>query len=614
MTAAALGVSPRRPQMIAAGACVLAAVGVLALAQGEVRAGTTAEAVLQIVAGLSFVGCGLIASRRRPDVSTGTLMVVAGFLVFASTLQQSDNSVAFTIALVTTGLPLAVLAHLLLTFPDGRLHSRAERRLVVLVYVVAGLLQALMLMFMSYRFVSFCPCPENLLFVADDEGIHMALMDAQQILGVVMTVGVVAVLVHRWRIASPPLRRAMGPVAVTGGATIALLGAQLLSAEAFSRTAMDTFSALQEIAFASVPVAYLAGLFRARLARGAVSDLVVALRDAPEPGRLRAVLAEALRDPSLEVVYWLDTRHGYVDLDGRPVDLPAGDDRAVTEIERHGDRVAALVHDPALREEPGTLEAVTAAAGLALENERLFADLRAQLEALRESRARIVEAGDTERRRLERNLHDGAQQRLVSMSLGLGIAAEKVDDDPAAAHRLIEGAREELTQALAELRELAEGIHPAVLTDRGLASALESLAARAPLPVTIAGALSARPEPAVESALYFAVAEALTNVAKYADATEVELVLGDDGGEIAVTVRDDGRGGASLDKGTGLRGLVDRLGAVGGRLELDSPPGRGTIVRAVVPIDPRAESDGQAAAAGSGSGRPGVAASRALRA
>jgi signal transduction histidine kinase len=586
MSAAAISAQPRRSQLltaVAAAALGLAVAGVLALARGQVRAETTAEAILQIVAGLSFVGCGLIASRRRPDVSTGTLMVVAGLLVFASALQQSDNSLAFTIALVTSGLPLAVLAHLLLTFPDGRLHSRGERWLVAMVYVVAGLLQSLMLMFMGYDYVTFCPCPENLLFTSDNQQVHMALMDAQRVLGVGMTVGVVAVLVHRWRLASPPLRRAMGPIAVAGGATIALLGAQLLSAQAFSRSAIDTFSALQEIAFAAVPIAYLAALLHARLARGAVSDLVVALRDMPEPGRLRAVLAQALRDPSLEVVYWLPKAQSYVDLTGRPVDLSAGDDKAVTEIERHGARVAALVHDPALREEPGTLEAVTAAAGLALENERLLADTRAQLEVLRESRARIVAAGDTERRRLERNLHDGAQQRLVSMSLGLGIAADKVDDDPATARQLIDGAREELTQALSELRDLAEGIHPAILTDRGLAHALERLAERAPVPVDLDVRLADRlPEP-IEAAAYYVVAEALTNVAKYAQAHRARVTVSDGDGALRVEIADDGVGGADPRDGSGLRGLDDRVQAFGGRLDVDSQPGAGTRIIAELP-------------------------------
>ena len=236
----------------------------------------------------------------------------------------------------------------------------------------------------------------------------------------------------------------------------------------------------------------------------------------------------------------------------------------------------------------------------------------AQAREVTASRARIVEAADAARRRLERDLHDGAQQRFVSAALMAQLARRRAAGAGAdAVVDLLDKLAGELQTGLADLRELAHGIHPAVLTDRGLGKALESLAARAPLPVTIEGALTGRPEAAVETGLYFTAAEALTNVAKYADASEVVLRLSEEGNEVAVAIRDDGRGGASLAAGSGLRGLVDRLGALGGRLELDSAPGRGTTVRAVVPREPRA---GDQAAAGSGSGRPGVAASRALRA
>jgi signal transduction histidine kinase len=231
----------------------------------------------------------------------------------------------------------------------------------------------------------------------------------------------------------------------------------------------------------------------------------------------------------------------------------------------------------------------------------------AQARELRASRSRIVAAADDARRRLERDLHDGAQQRFVSAALMVQLARRRAADVPEVAAALQDVARE-IESGLSDLRELAHGIHPAVLSDRGLPAALESLAARSPLPVTLEGGLAERPVAAVETALYFAAAEALQNVTKYADATEITIALGEARGEITIAVRDDGRGGASLERGSGLRGLVDRLGAVGGRLELESPPSGGTTLRAVVPRD------GGQAAADSGSGRPGVAASSALRA
>lgn len=221
---------------------------------------------------------------------------------------------------------------------------------------------------------------------------------------------------------------------------------------------------------------------------------------------------------------------------------------------------------------------------LEAENERLEAELRARVEELRASRQRIVEAGVAERRRLERNLHDGAQQRLVSLALSLRMARAKVDEDPAGAQRLLEGASEELELALAELRELARGIHPAVLSDRGLGAALEALAGRAPLPVELEGdgAVDGMPE-TVESAAYFVVAEALTNVAKYAQASSARVSVTREGGTVEVAVSDDGVGGADPERGTGLRGLTDRLAALDGEIDVDSPAGGGTTVRARIP-------------------------------
>ena len=256
----------------------------------------------------------------------------------------------------------------------------------------------------------------------------------------------------------------------------------------------------------------------------------------------------------------------------------------MTILERHGNKVAALIHDPALSEDPALLDAVSSAAGLALENERLLVELRAQLDEVRDSRARIVEAGVTERRRLERNLHDGAQQRLVTLSLHLRMAQETLHDDPAAAEAMLEGVGDDLKQALEELRELARGLHPAVLTDRGLAPALQSLAKRSPFPVEIAGVPALRLPEAVEAALYYVVAESLTNAAKHAGATEGRVELSTTPEMVVVEIRDNGSGGANLTGGTGLRGLVDRVEALGGELRVQSSPRRGTVIRAELPL------------------------------
>ena len=220
---------------------------------------------------------------------------------------------------------------------------------------------------------------------------------------------------------------------------------------------------------------------------------------------------------------------------------------------------------------------------VAEENVRLDAELQARLDQLQESRARIVEAGYAARRRLERDLHDGAQQRLVGLALDLRLARERLDDDPGAAASMLDEASAELSKATEELRELARGIHPAILSDRGLEAAVESLAQRAPLPVQIDASVDGRLPDPVEAAAYFVVSEALTNVVRHSGAERAEVGIRRDDGRLVVEVADDGSGGADP-AGSGLRGLADRVAALDGRLRVDDPAGGGTIVRADIPL------------------------------
>jgi signal transduction histidine kinase len=266
--------------------------------------------------------------------------------------------------------------------------------------------------------------------------------------------------------------------------------------------------------------------------------------------------------------------------------LPADDDpsRSWTAVELEGRPVGAIVYDIALCAEPDLVRSVAAAAGLAVHNEQLQAQLRARVEQLRASRARIVEAAGQERRRLERNLHDGAQQRLVALSLTVRMAQGKVHCDPEKADEMLAGAAQELKLAQEELRELARGIHPAVLSDRGLEPALEAVAGRSPVPVALEGVPEERlPEP-IEAAAYFVVAEALTNVAKYASASHASVRVSRVNGSAFVEIDDDGCGGADPARGSGLRGLADRVGALDGKLAITSPPGGGTRLRAEIPV------------------------------
>jgi signal transduction histidine kinase len=326
---------------------------------------------------------------------------------------------------------------------------------------------------------------------------------------------------------------------------------------------------------------FLAGLVRADVSQSrGVRSLVARLADLPERADLRDALADALGDPTLRLAFWLPEQERYVDAAGAP--MVVGSDQMVTEIERDGRRVAAIVHDRALAEHTETVQAAGAATALLLENQRLDAELRAHIVELRASRTRIVEAADTERRRIERNLHDGAQSRLVALALNMRLGRAAVgDESPAAA--LIDASIDEVRQSLEELRELARGIHPPVLSQRGLEPALRVLAARAPLPVEFVGGLGDRLPEAVETAAYFVVSEALTNVAKYAQAEHATVRIQRDDGRLLLEISDDGVGGAQPDAGSGLRGLADRVAALDGELDITSPAGEGTRLRVRLP-------------------------------
>jgi signal transduction histidine kinase len=302
---------------------------------------------------------------------------------------------------------------------------------------------------------------------------------------------------------------------------------------------------------------------------------------------VREALAERIGDHSLAIAYWLPERSVFVDEHGLPVTLPGpASGRASTLVEHEGQRVAAIIHAAELEARPELVRAAAAGAVLALDNERLKAELRARIEELRASRARIVEATFEARRALERDLHDGAQQQLVALSLDLRMLRNRVGDDDGAS-QLADMAIEKLATALTELRELARGLHPAVLTDRGLPAALEALAARAPLPVELDVTVHQRLNAAVEAAAYFVAAEALTNVAKYAAASHAKVSLHHVGDEIELEVMDDGIGGADPLEGTGLRGIGDRVAGVDGELEVRSAPGGGTSVIARLPAPGR---------------------------
>jgi signal transduction histidine kinase len=298
---------------------------------------------------------------------------------------------------------------------------------------------------------------------------------------------------------------------------------------------------------------------------------------------LQAALAHALGDPGLVVAYRLPRSLGYADAAGVPVLVPpVAPDRSTAHVEHGGAEIAALLYDAGLDDDPELVEAVCAAAAIAIENERLHAESAQRVVELQASRERLVAAGDAERRRLERNLHDGAQQRLVAIALQLRLLQGRIRRDPAAAEELATSASDELALSLAELRELARGIHPAVL-EHGLAAALDSLATRSVVRTSVAYEPRAPLPQPVELAAYFVASEALANVAKYAQATAVTIRVWRSDSAASIEIADDGVGGADGAGGSGLRGLADRVEALEGTLQVTSPPGRGTVVRADLP-------------------------------
>jgi signal transduction histidine kinase len=545
-------------------------------------------AILGPLIGLSFIGTGVFAWWRRPLNRFGLLMTGVGIAWFLAGLTESNNSTVFTIGSYVEPLYLVIVIQMVLSFPTGRLETFAQR-----VTIAAGYLTVL-----AVRLPFFLlggdiagdlkgPRPDNVLAVVDAPDLADVFDYTATFVAVVVLVSTLVLLVRKRQAATPPQRRALAPMLWTGLALVSLLGiAFLVDVLGLPGRIGDVAGLLALVAFAILPFAFLAGLVRSRYSRaGAVGELIERLNNPEADRSLGLALADALGDRSLKLVYWRPSAGHYVTYDGRPVELPeAGSGRAVTEVEREGIRVGAIIHDASLADEPGLVRAVAASAALALENERLEAELRARLDELQTSRSRLVEVSMFERRRLERDLHDGAQQRLVALSLQLGLAKRRLEEgQDVAAGAMLDAARDELARALEELRELARGIHPAVLTDRGLEPALEALAERAPLPVSLDQMPAERLPAPVEAAAYFVVAEALTNVVKYAGASTAAVRIRRNGSYAVVEVRDDGVGGADPTIGTGLRGLADRLAALDGRLEVHSPPGEGTTVRAEVP-------------------------------
>jgi signal transduction histidine kinase len=530
-----------------------------------------------------WVAATLVALADRRTVRFGWLLVAFAVADLAWTLGFIQVHALYFIADAFRGLGAAVIAHLLIAFPSGRLTDRFDRLAVRAIYAFVAVTAAIRLLVWEPGFSCDPYCPRNPFALLPNPVVDSWLSILTPALVPLVAAPVLVAVARHWRTAGPTGRRVLLPVLLAAPFQYAVTSAGFLAQRFDWAPVLQVIEhPLVQASAAILPVAFLAGILRARLARGRVADLAVQIGQGVPLGGLRDLLARTIGDPTLQLAFATPDGGGFVDPQGLPIDVQPSPTRASEPIVRDGETVALLLHDPAVRDEdPELLRAVGSVAGLALENERLQAQVRAQLEEVRASRQRIVEAGDAERRRVERDLHDGAQQRLVALAMRLDAARGSTQE----AQALIDAATSELGMAISEVRQLARGLHPTILTERGLRAAIEALAERTPLPVEI-DADAARYPSTVEATAYFVVAEALTNVARYAGATHAAVRIQADGERLRVEVRDDGAGGADADRGSGLRGLADRVAAIGGTLDVASPPGAGTVLRASLPLDP----------------------------
>ncbi|MEV1022911.1 histidine kinase [Streptomyces sp. NPDC050264] len=568
------------------GAAAVAVVSGAAGSWAYARSGASAgDLVRDLAVGWAYVVAGLMAWRRRPANNTGRLMVLEGITWFFGNLQGTASPALFTFGAWWEALNMAVLLHLILSFPEGRLTTVLTRRLVQFAYglvAVGGLLRTLLFdpaTDTGATYLDCRSCGPNLFFVPSWHGMFDTFDAVYHAAGWVISAVAAVAIVLRWRHASAARRRALLPAWIGIGVAVVFLMWDMLFYVVpwfgeVGSVAEQAVYLLSDLAQVAVPFAFLGGLLRMRLQRAEVSGLVIDIGTDPDPSKVREALVRVLGDPTLRLGLWREERDAYVDGAGREVS-PEGTGR--TRVDASDGRPLALLHhDPALLEDPELLESVAAALRLALEN--VWLRTRAKDVA-----TRIVQAADAERGRLERDLHDGAQARLVFALMAVRRVQRGLADHADETLRAAAGeAESSLRLAIDELRGIAQGIHPAVLTREGLAPALNALAKEAAMPVVVA-AEPRRYDPLVESTAYFTVCEALSNAAKHARARAVSVSARHQDGLLVVETVDDGVGGADTGSGTGLRGLADRLAAVDGVLHIHSPAGGGTRIRAELP-------------------------------
>ena len=545
------------------------------------------------------IAVGLYAWRDGTHARFGRLLVLAGFLWSLTALAGSDDELVYSIGRVAGWFVEAAMVYLVLAFPSGRLTTRIDRVLAIAIFaVVAVLFLPTALIAESYPSpsqISTCDatCPDNAFSLLDSEP---AVLDAlivplREILAALLLIAVVVRLADRIRRATRLMRRTLVPVLVAAIVrTLSLVAAFGIRAGGAGEAALIASSGAVALGLPLICLGFFIGLIRWRLT---IADRLLALAQmlsGPSSGtRLRDVIARALGDPSLELAIWRrrEGDAGWTDVGGAPTSLPPpSSNRLVTVIRDRHQPVGAVIHDGALSEQLPFVEAVAGYAFVWEENHQLAARVQESLEDLRDSRARILAAADEERRRIERDLHDGGQQRLVALRIRLELAEQEMLEDPDEARRMLHRLGDDVDATLEELRSLAAGVYPSLLAGRGLYDALRTAALQSSLPVTVAVDGADRYSDDVETAAYFCCVEAMQNAAKHAPEASGVAVSLSRNGDLRFEVRDDGPGFAAgeIAPGAGLLNMRDRMDAVGGRLEVSSKVGTGTTVIGTIPM------------------------------
>ena len=557
-----------------------------AVANSPILVDRTSDVIWRTLFVSAYVAVGAYTWWRRPQSQLGPLVAGAGFLYSVTSLNASKAPLAYTIGMVVWAVYIVYVGYLYLCFPRGRLESKLERgfilAFVLSAVVVWGLILLVSPTLPAGGDFTNCgtACPDNALqIVSGHADTGVALLTAADIVFTIGAIGVAMLVFNKARSPSHLRRRALTPLTIAVLAGIIEFVVGLFLRPAFPGT-VETLKVINGLAGVAVPVAIFAGQVRGDLFAAVTLGQIVVREGGKSltPAAVQTLIGEALGDSTLRLALWAPERAGYIDVGGAPLEVPRDPGvRGVTEVTRHERPVAALIHDPSLDTDSDVVQGLAASSLMLLENRRLVDELRA-------SRSRLVETADHERRRLEQDLHDGAQQRLVTIQIKLRLARDEAYERNLDAQ--LEAIGVEAEAAVEELRTLAHGIYPPLLVDRGLADALRDVAVRGPIAIRVADEGIGRCPAPIETAIYFCSLEAIQNAIKHAGSrARVVVTLGHNQGGVHFTVTDDGSGMDPREArdGAGLTGMRDRIGAVGGDLKIVSSPGRGTSVQGTIP-------------------------------